>query len=57
MPIDLTSIQIQQLIIALSALSMMAAVLTVAWPWITQDRFAERVRSVEQDLRQSPRAR
>ncbi len=53
MPFDLTSTGLQQVIIALSALSVTAAVLTAAWPWISRDRFAERVRGVEQDLHQS----
>jgi len=55
LPIDLTSTEIQQVIIALSALSVVGAVLTIAWPWIARDRFAERMQGVEQDLRQAPR--
>lgn len=53
MPIELTDTQFQQMIIALSALSVMAAGLTLAWPWIARDRFAERMQLVENGLRQS----
>ena len=55
MPIDLTDTQLQQMIIALSALSVIGLVLTVAWPWIARDRFAERIQRVEKDLRQARR--
>lgn len=52
MPIDLTAIQMQQMIVALSAMCVIGAVLTVAWPWIARDRFAERMQLVEKNLHQ-----
>lgn len=55
MPIDLTDTQLQQMIIALSALSVIGVILTAAWPWIARDRFAERMQNVEKDLRQARR--
>lgn len=44
MPIDLTSTQLQQLIIALSAMSTFGFILCVAWPWIVRDRVSERLK-------------
>lgn len=55
MPVDLTDTQLQQMIIVLSALSVMGVVLTVAWPWIARNRFAERMQLVERGLRQARR--
>ena len=49
MPIDLTSTQLQQLIIALSALSTFGFILCVAWPWIARDRISERLKFAGND--------
>ncbi len=49
MPIDLTSTQLQQLIIALSAMSTFGFILSVAWPWFARDRVSERLRFVGND--------
>jgi len=55
MAIDLTSPLTQQAIIMLSALSAVAVILSLAWPWIARDRMAERMRGVEKDRHQLPR--
>lgn len=49
MSIELTSSQIQHLIIWLSAMSAASTILVLAWPWIARDRMAERIRFVEKD--------
>lgn len=53
MPIELTTLQIQQLMISLSALAAIAVILAVAWPWIARDRLAERMLLVEKGWRPS----
>ncbi|GGD28542.1 type II secretion system F family protein [Sinisalibacter lacisalsi] len=55
MPFELTTPQVQQAMIMLTALATVAAVLVAAWPWIARDRMAERIRLVEKGPRQAPR--
>ncbi|SEP18691.1 tight adherence protein C [Salinihabitans flavidus] len=47
MLLELTNPQIQQAIIALSALSAIGVMLVVGWPWIARDRLAERIQTIE----------
>jgi tight adherence protein C len=54
-PFELTTPQIQQAIIMLSALATVAVILAAAWPWIARDRLAERMRLVEKGQRKTRR--
>jgi len=56
-PIELSTPQIQQAIITLSALAAIAGILAAAWPWIARDRLAERMKLVENGRRQLPRSK
>jgi tight adherence protein C len=49
MLIDLTARQIELAIVAMSALSVVCAIVAVAWPYLARDRLAERMRLVDRD--------
>ncbi len=51
MLVELTPLQMQYAIAALSGLAAMSVILALAWPWVARDRLAERMRLVERDSR------